>query len=124
MMIINIAGVIAGVIVFGILIGQKVVEKDASAIELVAILISNIIYETFLMFLMGYGLIELPRSVWLSASLDSALLRSQMRACADFKDISNAQITMALSVANVIKTKNEVSIFDDLAIEVIRMHGG
>ena len=110
MMTINIAGVIVGVIVLGILISQKVVSQDASAIELTAIIITNIIYETFLMFLMGYGLIELPRSVWLSASLDSALLRAQMRACADFKDISNAQISMGLCVANVIKTKNDVSL--------------
>ena len=110
MMTINIAGVIVGVIVLGILNSQKVVTQDASAIELTAIIITNIIYETFLMFLMGYGLIELPRSVWLSASLDSALLRAQMRACADFKDISNAQISMGLCVANVIKTKNDVSL--------------
>ena len=106
---INIAGVVGGAIVLGILISQKIVERDANAIELTAIIITNIVYETFLMFLMGYGLIELPRSVWLQASLEGALLRAQMKACSDFKDIGNAQISMGLCVANVIKTRSDVS---------------
>jgi hypothetical protein len=110
MMLPNIVGLVVGSIVLGILISQKVVKQDASAIELTAIIITNIIYETFVMFLMGYGLIELPRSVWLQASLDSALLRAQMKACSDFKDISNAQIAIGISVANVLRTRNEVFI--------------
>ena len=110
---INIVGVIGGAIVLGALISQNIVKADASAIELTAIIITNIVYETFLMFLMGYGLIELPRSVWLQASLDSALLRAQMKACADFKDIGDAQINMGLCVANVIKTRSDVSFDSD-----------
>jgi hypothetical protein len=70
MMLFNIAGLIVGVVVLGILISQKILEKDASSIELVAIIITNVMYESFLMFLMGYGLVELPRSVWLSGSLE------------------------------------------------------
>ena len=108
MMIPNIAGLIVGSIVLGILIKQNVVKQDISAIELTAIIITNIVYETFLMFLMGYGLIELPRSVWLQGSLSASLLRAQMKACADFSDISEAQTSMGLCVANVIKTRNEV----------------
>ena len=108
MMIPNIAGLIVGSIVLGILIKQNVVKQDISAIELTAIIITNIVYETFLMFLMGYGLIELPRSVWLQGSLSASLLRAQMKACADFSDISEAQTSMGLCVASVIKTRNEV----------------
>jgi LMBR1-like membrane protein len=108
MMILNIIGLIVGSIVLGILIKQNVVQQDVSAIELTAIIITNIMYETFLMFLMGYGLIELPRSVWLQGSLESSLLRAQMKACADFEDISEAQTSMSICVANVIRTRNEV----------------
>ena len=107
-MILNIIGLIVGSIVLGILIKQNIVEQDVSAIELTAIIITNIVYETFLMFLMGYGLIELPRSVWLQGSLESSLLRAQMKACADFEDISEAQTSMSICVANVIRTRNEV----------------
>ena len=108
MMLPNIAGLIVGSIVLGILIKQNIVKQDISAIELTAIIITNIVYETFLMFLMGYGLIELPRSVWLQGSLSGSLLRAQMKACADFSDISEAQTSMGLCVATVIKTKSEV----------------
>ena len=108
MMIPNIAGLIVGSIVLGILIKQNIVKQDISALELTAIIITNILYETFLMFLMGYGLIELPRSVWLQGSLSGSLLRAQMKACADFSDISEAQTSMGLCVATVIKTKSEV----------------
>ena len=108
MMLPNIAGLIVGSIVLGILIKQNIVKQDISAIELTAIIITNIVYETFLMFLMGYGLIELPRSVWLQGSLSASLLRAQMKACADFSDISEAQTSMGLCVASVIKTRNEV----------------
>ena len=107
-MIPNIAGLIVGSIVLGILIKQNIVKQDISAIELTAIIITNIVYETFLMFLMGYGFIELPRSVWMQASLDSSLLSAQMKACSDFKDISESQTLMGVCVANVIKTRNEV----------------
>lgn len=107
-MILNIIGLIVGSIVLGILIKQNIVQQDVSAIELTAIIITNIVYETFLMFLMGYGLIELPRSVWLQGSLESSLLRAQMKACADFEDISEAQTSMSICVANVIRTRNEV----------------
>jgi hypothetical protein len=107
MMTINILGLIAGVVILGVLFSQKVVEQNAASVELAAIIVTNIVYETFLMFLMGYGLIELPRSVWLRASLDGALLRAQMRASSDFKDINDASTSIALTVASVLKTKTE-----------------
>jgi ABC-type uncharacterized transport system permease subunit len=114
MMLFNVVGLVVGVIVLGILISQNILKQDASSIELVAIILTNVMYESFLMFLMGYGLVELPRSVWLSGSLERSLLLAQMKACGDFSDISDAQITMGQSVANIIKTKNEVC--DDLYI--------
>lgn len=118
MMLFNIAGLVVGVVVLGVLISQKILEQNAAAIELVAIIITNVLYETFLMFLMGYGLIELPRSVWQSASLERSLLLAQMRACSDFKDISDAQIYVGQSVANILKTKNEVVIL----LMMVKMH--
>ena len=40
------------------------------------------------MFLLGYGLVQYPRSLWMQSDLDYFLLRTQMRASSDFKAIA------------------------------------
>ena len=49
-------GLVAGVIILGILIDQKVVTSNSDALMLAAVIVTNTVYETFLMFLLGYAL--------------------------------------------------------------------
>lgn len=72
------------------------------------VIVTNTIYETFLMFLLGYGLAQYPRHLWMQSNLDYYLLRTQMRASAAFKAIGESQLNVSLVVADVMKTKAEV----------------
>ena len=60
------------------------------------------------MFLLGYGLVQYPRSLWMQSDLDYFLLRTQMRASSDFKAIAESQLSVSLVVSDVMKTKTEV----------------
>ena len=60
------------------------------------------------MFLLGYGLVQYPRHLWMQSNLDYYLLRTQMRASSDFKAIGESQLNVSLVVADVMKTKAEV----------------
>ena len=60
------------------------------------------------MFLLGYGLVQYPRHLWMQSNLDYYLLRTQMRASSDFKAIGESQLNISLVVADVMKTKAEV----------------
>ena len=75
------------------------------------VIVTNTIYETFLMFLLGYGLVQYPRSLWMQSDLDYFLLRTQMRASVDFKAIGESQLSVSLVVSDVMKTKTEVGAF-------------
>jgi hypothetical protein len=102
-------GVIAGVIILGILLGQKVVGNSAAALQLAAVIVTNTIYETMLMFLLAYGLVEFPRSLWYKSDVDYYLRRLQMKAASDYKAISDAQLSVSLAVSDVLKTREAVS---------------
>jgi ABC-type uncharacterized transport system permease subunit len=104
----TIAGAVVCVIILGILVGEKVVASDAAAVQFAIIIVTNIVYECFLMFLLGYGLVELPRRVWLYSNIKYALLRTQCKASSDFKDISDSSITVSEIVRDVHKTKEVV----------------
>lgn len=117
MMIDNLAGLAVGGIVLGILIGQHVVSSSSSALLLAAVIVTNTIYETFLMFLLGYALIEFPREIWNCSNLDKYLLRVQMRASSEFKSIQDAQLTMSLCVSDVLKTAKMVTTHSDKPIQ-------
>jgi len=102
------AGVVAGLIVLGILLGQKIVGSNAEALKLAAIIVTNTVYEAFLMFLIAYALIEYPRSLWAKSNLDNFLLITQTKAASEFKDISDFQLSVSLAVSDVLKTKSQV----------------
>ena len=104
-------GLIAGVIVLGILIGQNVVTSNSDALMLAAVIVTNTVYETMLMFLLGYALIEYPREIWNSSDLEKYLLRVQMKAAAEFKDIQDSQLTVSLCVSDVLKTNKMVKFY-------------
>lgn len=104
---------VVGCIILGILIGQKVVSADADALKLTAVLLTNTIYELGLMFLLGYALVEYPRTLWTMSNLEKYLLQVQTRASSQFKDISDAQLNVSFAVADVLKTKSSVRIICD-----------
>jgi hypothetical protein len=109
MMLDTVLGLLAGVIILGILIGQHVVSSDAAALQLTAVIVTNTIYEAFLMFLLGYGLFEFPRRFWLDSDVRNRLERVYIKASSDFKDISDAHINISQEVANALKTKEELA---------------
>ena len=102
-------GVAAGLIILGILLGQNIVGNNADALKLAAIIVTNTVYETFLMFLIAYALIEYPRSIWSQSNLDLYLQQVQNKAAAEFKDISETKLEVSLVVASVLKTKTQVT---------------
>jgi len=99
---------IVGAIILGILVHYKVMPSDGAALQLTAVIVTNTIYEFFLMFLLGYGLIEFPRRWWLDANLDGMLLRTQIKAASDFADIRNDQSNMSIEYANAQKTNDKL----------------
>lgn len=104
---------IVGCIILGILIGQHVVPSNGSALKLTLIILTNTCYELFLVFLLGYALVEYPRSLWIKGDLDYYLLKLQMKAAAEFKQISDAQLNVSLVVADVIKTRTQLANYAD-----------
>lgn len=96
---------IAGVIILGILIGQKVVPGNVEALKLAAVIVTNTMYEFGLMFLLGYSLVEYPRSLWSMSDVRGYLVKTQMKAASEFKAISEHQLSVSLVVADVLKTK-------------------
>jgi hypothetical protein len=96
---------VAGCIILGILIGQKVVPGNVAALKLAAVIVTNTIYELGLMFLLGYSLVEYPRSLWSMSDIRGYLLSVQMKAASEFKAISEHQLSVSLVVADVLKTK-------------------
>ena len=95
--------VIAGCIVLGIVIGQGIVPANGDALKLAAIIVTNTVYETALMFLIAYALIEFPRSIWDQSNNEKYLLKLQSKAAGQFADISDANLSVSLVVADVSK---------------------
>lgn len=46
------------------------VDSDANALKLTAVIVTNTVYELGLMFLLGYSLVEFPRSIWLESDVE------------------------------------------------------
>lgn len=110
-------GLVAGVIILGILIDQKVVTSNSDALMLAAVIVTNTVYETFLMFLLGYALIEYPREIWNMSDIDKYLLRVQTRASAEFKSIQDAQLSVSLCVSDVLKTAKMITTHSEQDIQ-------
>ena len=92
--------VIAGLIVLGILLGQHVVS-GTSALMLAAVITTNAVYEFFLMFLIAYGLVEFPRTIWNQSNIEYSLLLAQMKATYDYKEISDYKINIQEEISKV-----------------------
>ena len=105
MMIDTIAGIVVGVIILIVLIHENVVSADGEALQLAAVIVTNTIYEFFLMFLLGYGLVAFPAMVWYDADYKYKFERIQLMAASNFVDIQDSQLNISLEVANALKTK-------------------
>lgn len=102
--------VVAGVIILIILIKKNVVQNSSTAaLQLTAVIVTNTLYESFLMFLLGYGLVEFPRNIWREADIEHNLKQTQQKAASDFKDIGDAHFNISVQVANAVKTKHVMS---------------
>lgn len=88
MVIDTVVGVVAGLVVLGILLGGHIVPNNPGVLQLAAVIVTNTVYETFLVFLLAYGLVELPRSVWNSSDYDYYLTLTQMKATSAYKSIN------------------------------------
>ena len=100
---------IAGIVVLASLLATKVLPPDANAILVTAIIVTNIIYEFLLMFLLGFGLVEFPRNLWIQSNTESSLKIYQMTAAKEFADIADKQLDISLIISNILKTKAEVN---------------
>ena len=96
----TIIGIIGGLIVLGILLKEKVVEQG-DALMLAAVIVTNTVYEIFLVFLMSYGLVEFPRLLWNMADYNFYLLSTQMVATSDYKAISDYMTLIQEDIRNI-----------------------
>lgn len=104
----TILGVVVGSIILGILISEKVVSGSTDALTLAAVIVTNTIYESFLMCLMAYGLVQFPVSLWHKGSFEKSLELAQLQAAIDFRAISDANLEISLTVADVLKTRDSI----------------
>eukprot|EP01041_Mallomonas_annulata_P010051 gene10051-20940_t len=102
-----IAMFIGGAIFFGVLIGQKYVSSSASALTLVAVVLSNTFGLIALMVLLGYGLIEFPRHFWSDSDLEGHLVRTQQRAASQYRNLQETSLNISLLVSDAMKTNQE-----------------
>ncbi len=103
-----VAGTVFSIIFFGILVGQGVIAADGTAVLLTGVLITNTIGLIFLMFLLGYGLVVFPQTLWAYGNLELRLLRIQQKAALEFKNLGDASFDISICVSNILKTKQEV----------------
>ena len=80
-----VAMMVIGGVFLGVLIGQKYVRANFTAITIVAVVMSNTMYLAFLMVLLGYGLIEFTRELLSNSDTENHLLRVQQKAAAQYR---------------------------------------
>ena len=112
----TIAMIVIGGIVLYLLIEYKVVPQDQAALTLTAVILTNTVYETFLMFLLGYGLVEFPRMIWKNSSIEDRQKLVQTKAASDFKDITDAHFAISIEVANALKTSQTMGSTSDVNV--------
>ena len=100
---------IAGLIILGILIGEKILPSDGDALLFAIIIVSNTLNLFALMFVLGYGLVAYPLMLWQSASSKTALLKAQQQAAAQFKRFNDISVEVSQLVADAKKTKHHLS---------------
>lgn len=104
----NAPAIVVGIIACIVLFAQKIIVVNYDALMLVVVIVTNSMNQIIIMFVLGYALIEYPRSLWAASNLEDELLRLQVKASMLFKELLDAQLTISITVADVLVTKNEL----------------
>lgn len=99
---------IAGIILLIVLIATKLHAADQNSLALTATIVTNTIYEAFLMFLLGYGLVEFPREIWRTSDLTNYKRVIEMKAATDNALVQETRTECRRQVNNVMKTRDLV----------------
>lgn len=99
---------VVGLIVLGILIGSKEVPSSPTGLKIVLVCVTNAIYETMLMFLLGYGYVELPKMFWLQGNHEALLIRMQTKVSTDLAAFQASQLEVQKAAASCLKTKEKL----------------
>lgn len=102
------AAIVVGAIFFTILVVTNVVDANTNAVLLTSILITNTLWLILLMFLLGYGLITFPISIWRRGDLRSRLKKIQYEAAQEFEKLTYAYSDIFLCISDIQKTKKEL----------------
>lgn len=100
------AGIVFGAIFFGILVGKHVIEASMSAVLLATVIMTNSIWLTFLMILLGYGFIIFPVRMWEYGSYSKQLDRIQHKASSLYENMRDDSAEISICVADILKTND------------------
>ncbi|GMH84178.1 hypothetical protein TL16_g09840 [Triparma laevis f. inornata] len=95
---------IAGGICLGLLIGGGYFDS-LEAVSVTIKAVSNTGGLIAIVLLLGYGLVEFPRSLWSSANMEQQLELSQADAAVEYKAFGEMSLSCSMSVANVVRTR-------------------
>jgi len=101
-----IAGIVGGIIVGLLIAGGYFDSLEAVSVTVKAI--SNTVGLVAIVLLLGYGLVEFPRSVWMAANIEHQLELSQADAAVEYKAFGEMSLKCSMTVADFIKTKKNV----------------
>ena len=113
--------VAAGVPALGVILALHIVDGSVAGLILFSKIATNTVYEIFLMFLLGYGLVEFPRQIWSQGNLESLLLSVQTKAATEFTANLEARDNVAKVVANVLTTKAKMGKADIALNEAMKI---
>lgn len=100
---------VAGAVVLGILAGSGAVSGGSDVIKTTCIALSNTVGLCAIVVLLGYGLVELPRTLWKNGDLRARLQATTMRSSEAFKALKEAGVLVSITVGNTIATNHRVS---------------
>jgi hypothetical protein len=95
-----------GIIIFSILVANG---ADADALVLTLILLSNTVNLFLLMFILGFGMIGFPMSMWNKSDMNKVLSTVQNSAAAQFQAVNDLMLDHSKSVADLRKTHDRLA---------------
>ena len=98
---------VVGGVGLSILLGGGYVSNEKALLVLV-VAANNTYGLVVIIFLLGYGLVELPKQMWMDGNLQGKLRRLRGRAAHEFRALADASMDMSEGVAHSLKTKEEV----------------
>lgn len=107
------AGITCFIILFGILVGSQTVGANFYAVFLTSISITNTIWITFLMLVLGYGLIMYPYDFWTRGNHELRLTKIQKEIAKEFENVTIAYSEIYKCVANIKQTEREILFLSD-----------